>query len=379
MTQPRSKVIDLDYTPYYHCISRCVRRAFLCGQDHYSGQSFEHRRQWILDLLAQLTEVFCIDICAYALMSNHYHLVLRVDRKRCLQLSDFEVARRWLVFYKGCTLTKRFLEGGSLLDADKKTLKQLIEKWRHRLYNLSWFMKILNERIARRANQEDQCKGKFWECRFKSQALLDETALLSCMAYVDLNPIRAGISQCLEESEFTSIQARLHACSKNLPKAKATKGQSSRRSGQFSKDRQPSVVNSSTNSIKQAVKQVFSDTTDRNPEMVRLLPFRSPGAPTNDAASSAALPFFETDYFQWVEYLGKTSLQNKPGKIPASVRSLFDKYQLHDSCFLQTLSRLETRFPVRMGQHTTLVHYARQAGLHWCHGFRCSRELCRAA
>ena len=91
MTQPRSEVIDLDFTPYYHCISRCVRRAFLCGQDHYSGRSFEHRRQWIVELLALLEQNFCIDIASFALMSNHYHLVLHVDREQCLALSDREV------------------------------------------------------------------------------------------------------------------------------------------------------------------------------------------------------------------------------------------------------------------------------------------------
>ena len=80
MTRARESIIDLEATPYYHCICRCVRRAFLCGEDAFSGQSYEHRRQWIVERMAYLTEAFAIEVASYAVMSNHYHLVLRVDK-----------------------------------------------------------------------------------------------------------------------------------------------------------------------------------------------------------------------------------------------------------------------------------------------------------
>ena len=101
---------------------------------------------------------------------------------------------------------------------DKATLgvvDDIIESWRERLYDLSWFMRGINECVARMANEEENCKGRFWEGRFKSQALLDEVALLSCMVYVDLNPVRAGIEATLVEIDFTSIQQRLHDYSKH--------------------------------------------------------------------------------------------------------------------------------------------------------------------
>jgi hypothetical protein len=86
-------------------------------------------------------------------------------------------------------------------------LNRLIEQYRHRLGDLGWFMKCLNEPIARQANKEDGCTGHFWESRYKLQALLSE-ALLICMAYVDLNPVRADMCSTPEESDYTSIKER---------------------------------------------------------------------------------------------------------------------------------------------------------------------------
>ncbi|MFT6103482.1 MAG: hypothetical protein ACJA2B_001937 [Candidatus Endobugula sp.] len=92
---------------------------------------------------------------------------------------------------------------------DHELLNRLIEQYRNRLGNLGWFMRYLNEPIARKANKEDGCTGHFWESRYMSQALLSEEALLTCMAYVDLNPIRASMCNTPEESDHTSIKERI--------------------------------------------------------------------------------------------------------------------------------------------------------------------------
>ena len=209
MARPRSQLVSLEATPYYHCVSRCVRRAFLCGEDRFTKKSFDHRKPWLVERLALLAEVFAIDIAAYAVMSNHYHLVLHVDRDRAKNWSDEEVINRWTRLYKGPLLIQRLRAGHALSSAERAMTAVYIEHFRRQLANLSRFMACLNEYIARRANQEDGCTGRFWEGRFKSQALLDESALLSCMTYVDLNPIRAGMAEDLLTSDFTSIQDRL--------------------------------------------------------------------------------------------------------------------------------------------------------------------------
>ncbi|MBL1275311.1 MAG: hypothetical protein COB30_004435 [Ectothiorhodospiraceae bacterium] len=80
--------------------------------------------------------------------------------------------------------------------------------------DISWFMHILNETIARKANAEDNCNGRFWEGRFKSQTLFDESVPAACMTYIDLNPIRAGMAKTPERSDHTSIQKRLSTAQK---------------------------------------------------------------------------------------------------------------------------------------------------------------------
>jgi len=209
MTRPRKVLISLADTPYYHITSRCVRRAFLCGVDHYSGQDYEHRRQWVVDRIRLLSSLFAIDVCAYAVMSNHYHLVLKLCPEQLIDLSDEEIMDRWCALFKGPLLVQRYRQGEVLSAPERSTVSDIVNVWRAKLSSISWFMRCLNQPIARQANLEDQCTGKFWESRFTSQALKSEEALLSCMAYVDLNPVRAGIAASPETSSHTSIQERI--------------------------------------------------------------------------------------------------------------------------------------------------------------------------
>jgi REP element-mobilizing transposase RayT len=218
MTLPRKSLVSLDDTPFYHCVSRCVRRAYLCGQDYYSQKSYEHRRDWLEVKLCSVAEIFAIKLCAYAVMSNHYHVVLHVRVDQANDWSEREVVERWHRLFNGTLFSQRFLSSEPLLEAEWRVLRSQIKIWRQRLTDISWFMRIVNESIARQANAEDDCTGRFWEGRFKSQALLDERALLSCMAYVDLNPVRAKMAKTPETSDHTAIKKRIKLIKENQTK-----------------------------------------------------------------------------------------------------------------------------------------------------------------
>ena len=209
MPTPRSRLVDENVTPWYHCISRCVRRAPLFGV------GFLHRKQWIEDRLKELAGIFSVECAGFALMDNHLHLLLRLDSPQAEQWPAIEVARRWL------TLFPLRDERGVALAVSEARIRRFaddsawVDKIRKRLSNLGWFMKCLKQPIARRANLEEKISGAFWEGRFKSIAVLDEASLLATATYIDLNPLAAGAAPSPEESDHTSLRVRLDHCQIN--------------------------------------------------------------------------------------------------------------------------------------------------------------------
>ena len=304
MPRPRNQQISISDTPYYHCMSRCVRRAFLCGQD--GTKHYEHRRDFIEQRMRILSSVFAIDICSYAIMHNHYHLVVKINSSK--DWSDETVIRHWLTLHKGPLLVQRHAAGEALLNAELKTVQEITQVWRERLQDLSWFMKCLNEPIARQANREDRCSGHFWESRFVSQALLTEDALLSCMAYVDLNPIRAQLSETPEDSEHTSIKERINPIF-NL--AEAIKGQAL-----------------------------------PNPFQIPLQPLASFDGNTSHNLQKG-IPFGFKDYLELVDWTGRAVRDYKRGSIPSHLPPILNRLGMTTREWLVNAQRFEQLYRQR--------------------------------
>ncbi len=171
MPQSRKTQVSLIDTPYYHCVSRCVRRSFLCGEDKFTGQSYEHRRSWVEERLLFLSSVFSISICAYAVMSNHTHVVVCVDKDTADGWSTEEVVKRWHQMYQGTLLSQRYQRGDKLSKGECISLDETVTIYRQRLYDISWLMRNLNEYIAREANKEEGCTGRSYSLPFMALTL----------------------------------------------------------------------------------------------------------------------------------------------------------------------------------------------------------------
>ena len=335
MGYARKSLICLNDTPYYHVVARCVRRAWLWGFDEYAGKDYSHRKAWVLERLKVLSAVFAIDLCAYAVMSNHYHLVLYVDRTRGQRLSREEIVERWASVFGLPTLIQRWQQGVAS-EAERMMAEQMIERWRQRLTDVSWYMRCLNEYLARRANAEDECTGRFWEGRFKTQALLDEAGLLTAMAYVDLNPVRAGIAAAPEDSEFTSIFARIQQ-------------------------------------LRRSASMAMHSATEPCSTDVELLAFRDTVAPGHPA-----IPMTLPEYLQLVDWTGRAVRVDKRGSIDEQAPPIFRRLNIEPDAWRRAMAPAGNVFGRALGRLDSLRLHANSLGQSWVKGLQQAQRLYRA-
>ncbi len=325
MTTARAAQIDYQSTPYYHLMSRCVRRSYLCGIDTESGKDYSHRKQWLIDRMKQLANIFSIHICAYAVMSNHYHLVLFVNTQMAINWSDDEILARWTNLFGPSTAKQ-------MATLPPELVQNRLDELRNRLSSISWYMRCLNEVIAKRSNQEDEVDGRFWQGRFKSQALLDEGAVLSAMAYVDLNPIRAKQADTPEHSEFTSIFERIQSAKSEL---------------------------SNLDQVKQ-------------PD--NLMPFIS--SISHDLPS---IEFTFKDYLDLVDTTGRIFREDKPGRILENIEPILTRLNLTPKGWLNIVTNLETNFCYVLGHNLKFANFAKKHRIRSPMGMKMARQCYQSA
>jgi hypothetical protein len=356
MGLPRSAYVQDDQVGVYHCYSRCVRRAFLFGFDRVTKRNFSHRKAWVVDRLRYLAAIFAIEVCAYSVQATHHHTILRTRPDIAAGWSDREVAIRWLTLCPphhdktGVPIPPTEEEIQALTDQSER-----IAKLRRRLCSLSWFMGQLNEFIARAANKEDGVKGRFFESRFKCQALLDLAAIVAGMVYVDLNLIRAGVAETPEDSDFTSIQERIRAWQKERIAASGP-------DPVLAQDMQsvsPTQVPDQGTDFSAIIADSRSDDW--------LCPIQS------DSERCGILAMTAAQYFDLVDRSGRMVRSGKRGAIDADLAPILVRIGARPDAWLDTVSHFGTNFRLAAGLVSSLRGFAQRLGRRWFQGVAAAR------
>ena len=255
-------------------------------------------------------------------MDNHSHLILKINDPLSKKWNEDEIIKRWKSLFSLPVLIERYQSGQCDTPAQQEKAKETINIWRERLTDISWFMRCLNEHIARKANAEDRCTGRFWEGRFKSQALLNEQALLACMVYVDLNPIRANICNTLEDSKHTSIKQRIDKLSNN------------------------------------------PITTP-----IPLAPFIT-SSQTDDG-----IPFSLKDYLELTDWTGRCVRSDKRGYIKSDTPAILQKLGLDKGTWIETVHGFTDRFHSFIGPEEKLQAICKKQTKKWLRGISLCRKL----
>ena len=327
----RSLVVAEGEIGAYHCMARCVRRALLCGKDPSSKRSYDHRKDWLQMRLRDIASGFAIDIGSYAIMSNHIHIVLKTRPDLTENWDAEEITRRWRIIFP--MLGKPPSVRKAIIEMEIKN-KKLVESRRRRLSSVSWFMRTLLEPVARKANREDGCTGRFWEERFKCVGLLDDLAVLACSTYVDLNPIRAGLCKTPEQSEYTSVFDRIKQRQEQRPESLAA-------------DNWLSPIS----------------TKERR-------------TPTSRRASQTAwLDMALDEYLELLDWTGRQSREDKPGSIPENIAPILDRLKIQSRGWLLFTRQFGELFTRWAGSPEKLEERARQKGRTRIHGLAASKDV----
>lgn len=391
----RAEQFDAGEVGIVHAVQRCVRRAYLAGFDPVSGKSFEFRREWIRRRLELISAVFGLDVLTYAIMSNHLHVIVRTRPDVVLAWSDEEVATRWLKLFPGRRL-EEYLGDPTKADiamivGNAKKLKEI----RRRLSDVSWFMKSLAEPIARLANRQDGCTGRFWEGRFKAQKIVDEAGLLACAMYVDLNPVRAAMAETPEQSKFTSAFDRIQSVKgREIDSAAAEPAKSSI----YEKALESTLAKAQENGDEKLVSKTQHEIAilknkkeEQAKKKVRIardgwlapleLNERGPLGPQASrsrirASDKGFLSLRLADYLKLLDWTGRQGRADKRGAIPGSLKPILERLGIEASMWCDLVWSYKKYFgrSPAAGKPESIKAEAQRRGRRWMSGQRGASE-----
>ena len=345
-TCARQEIVRPGIAGIYHCWQRCVRRAYLLGKDPLTGKDHTHRREWFISRLQLLVSCFAIDVCFEAILSNHFHLILRTNPRLVKRMGDWEVARRWLRVYPG----KRVLDENWIEPTDKQiealvANKANLVKIRKKLSSVSSFMAALSEYIARRANAEDECDGRFFSGRFACREIVHDGGLLVGGLYVDLNLLRAGEAQTPEASIYTSAWFRIQTrqnTSQEQPNLQSNDGWLAPLTLQA--DHLGDVP--CTSGIRASDKGLLSMTLD--------------------------------EYLQLLDWSGRQLRTDKRGAIPPHLAPILQRLGIEGDELINTLLDFPRLFRRLVGPAKQMIERAQEVGRRWMHGVRPAARIFRS-
>ena len=332
----RSKLLLRDQVQVVHCYTRCVPRAFLAGIDPLTGRDFNYRRDWIRSLLEQQAALFGIETGFHVQMGNHLHLVLRTRPDVVKRWSKEKVVRNWLKIAK--------LKRGSDIkewDPDEQRVRmemsdrKRVKKLRRRLANVSWYIATLCENVARRANKQDGVTGKFFEQRYKLRDLADESAILVCGIYVDLNQIHAGEALTPEQSRYTSAYDRIQG---RKPLAAGA----------------PQQLEGSSDRWLCELTLGEGSQADVSQDVCTATPWR--------ASDKGLLPISLDDYLKLLDWTGRQVRQDKKGAIPSELAPILQRLHINADNLLETVSEFDSRFTHVVGRVESMAKVAIRMG-----------------
>jgi hypothetical protein len=358
---PRKDIVDPEVVGVYHVWGRCVRDAWLCGDDPITGIDHSERRLWIRKLQEQLAALFAIEVEFHTEMSNHLHLIVRTRPDIVRTWSDTEVVRRMLTVHRIIHSKDGEVEPPSPADIQNELADpERVAELSGRLRDLSWFMKALRETIARRANLSDGLSGAFWNGRFRCRRLMDETAIVICGIYVDLNQIRAREAATPEQSTHTSAFDRI--CGWQMRRQAAEAGEEIEAGG--------SRVGTGLNVAMDAPDGWLGELTLQEGPGASESEWNMRSRTGRRASDKGLLSLTLEKYLELLDWTGRQLVEGKRGAIPDSLAPILERLRIRSERWLDLIEHFDEWFRNFVGHMDELRQVAVRSGKRCLRGIR---------